>query len=339
MDQNISHPSTIMLRRSDAPTIKQYVLNANKQWEEVDFPISIPDEKPAYQDALDHYLKGNPFSHNLNESEFKVNTIEEYYVKDKDEYILLSDLMRSGQYSRRQKRKILKRNFNEWIKSYNKEKYESVKVAESTFTMIGKISFPRFGFIKQILFVMMFVVMISIVYHENNLVIRLFRPKVGNIVHNSLNSFFANYQWAQIAINISLYAIIVGILVLKFIDTVQNEYRKNYYRTQKMLKNAKNILNRDFRRKSQRARRYYLAKVLNKPDKYPPLRMDQVGESRMTLQRFNNVSKQVVVSGAKIKRWNWLFVSLRFILIWTSLLGGIGLLVLTIYQIIKDFLS
>ena len=44
MDQNISHPSTIMLRRSDAPTIKQYVLNANKQWEEVDFPISIPDE-------------------------------------------------------------------------------------------------------------------------------------------------------------------------------------------------------------------------------------------------------------------------------------------------------
>lgn len=337
MENNIP-PRRKRYRKTTEPALKQYIMNEHKQWEEVEFPVVIPTEKPAYRDALDYYLKGNPFLHHM-DSEFSVNTIEEFYVKNKEEYIPLSDVLRSGVYSKRQKRKILRKNFNDWIKDYTREKHETIKVAESTFTMIGKVRFRRFGIFKQLLLILMFVVMMSFVYQQNNFVIRLFRPKIGSLILDSLATIFTKYRWAYYAINASLYGIILAVLVLKFIDGIQYDYQKQYGRAQRLLNNSKNILNRDFRRKSNHAKRYYLYKVLNNPYKYPPLRIEHVGETRMTIERFNNVSKQVIVSGAKIKRWNWFFALLRFILLSISYLGGIGLLGLIIFQLIKDFLN
>lgn len=322
--------------KKNKPQVRQYGINPKlNQWEEIEFPMVVPEVEPIYQEALDYYLKGNPFLHSL-DSNFEIKTIEEYYCFYKNEYILMGDLIRSGQYSRFRQRRILKNNFKLWKKDYSQDKHETIKIVESTFTMIGEVDFYIFGYFKRFLLILSFILMVSLIYNQNNLFIRLFGLNRGLVLFDNFNGLLDNHIWLRKLLNISMYAIVGSFLYFKFVDTVFKDYLKNYDNSQKILANSKSILNREFKRKTRRVQRYYLNKVIKKPEKYLPLKIEQVCQTKVNLKDFQNISNTIVVKGAKIKKNNWIYNSIRYFFVGLSSIGMLSLLVLIIFIFIKD---
>lgn len=322
--------------RKNKPQVRQYGINPKlKQWEEIEFPMVVPEVAPVYQEALDYYLKGNPFLHSL-DSNFDIKTIEEYYCFYKNEYILMGDLIRSGQYSRFRQRKILKNNFKLWKKDYSQDKHETIKVVESTFTMIGQVDFKIFGIFKRLFLTLGFIFMVSLIYNQSNLFIRIFGVSRGQTLYDNFNTFLNNYLVLKKILNISIYAIVGAFLYFKFMDTVFKDYLKNYDNAQKILTNSKSILNREFKKKTRRVQRYYLTKVIKKPDRYLPLKIEHVCQTKVNLKDFQNISNTIVVKGAQIKKNNWLYDTFRYIFVGLSFIGMMSLFVLIIYIFIKD---
>lgn len=327
--------SKVNIKRKE-PLVRQYGRNRDlNQWEEIEFPMVIPEVEPVYQEALDYYLKGNPFLHTL-DSNFEINNLEQYYCFYKNQYIQMSDVIRNGQYRKFTQRKILNKNFKLWKKDYSQDKHETIKVVESTFAMIGDVKFNKFGPFKRLLLLLAFVLMMSIIYNQNELLIRVLGLKRGTAIVNSMDVYFDNNRWAIKFFNLSIYSIIGGFLYFKFRDTVLKDYQKNYNNARKILANSKSIINRDFKKKTRRAKKYYLNKVIRKPDKYPPLKIENVCQTKVNLNKFEKISSTVVVKGASIKKRQWLFNTLNYFFVILSFIGTLSLIILIIFLLVKD---
>lgn len=307
---------------SDNPILEDYNMNQ---------PFFIADHNnPKIQKQSE-----NPFLQNPNTQSVDVLSIEDFLIDVKGKKILFGDVINNPEYSLRTRKKITKRAFKEWRKEFQKHKKLTFKENEKVVSIIGEISFVKLNFKLKIFNLIIFLLILFLVTIDSNVweIIKL--SKFGNKIFIGLNSMYLKFGWLKQVGIITTYITLFLIFYNHFYSMMFRDFQKDYQLAKNFLNKSEGRITKDFNKKYNNARKYYLSKINNKKIPYfPPLSMDQVQEGQINISIFNDICKKTIDRGYRVKKTRPYVVGIRFILQWTTYIGSIILVGMSLFFII-----
>jgi len=288
---------------------------------------------PAIEASTYPFLRTNPFLYNPEASPLIVYSIEDFLVTVKKRELVFGDVIRDPEIPLKQRRKIVKKAFRNWKKSYVKEKKQTFSESGKIIDVLGEVSVLRFSWkYKLVLFVLFFVAVFlvavnSAIWEDFSL------TKVGNYLHGRLSDMYATHAWLGSVGNITIYVILSAILFVTVAGLISRDYQKNYKLTESFLDDSERDIDRSFKRRWKKARKYYLRELKN-IRKTPPLDIGAVQEGQINIQLFKDACQVLLNRAHKYKKAKPFINGFKYVLLSLSILGTATLFVFAVYEMI-----
>lgn len=334
------------------PKIKVYELGNNKKKYRVinkDHPLldeigvsenMFPGNDNGSQTVLNSYLGTNPFLYNSKTANVAVNSIEDFYIQDKSEKIALGDVIRNQRYSPRKRVKLIKKAFSNWKKDYISKKNQTFKENDKVVEVIGDISYLEYTWKAKLLLFIIFILLLFLVVTESIIWNGIKQGPIGYFFYRSIVGMYEKMGWLKIIGNIGIYLSLILIFYSSLYSYIIKDFRKNYKLAQSFLNNSESSISRQFNKKYNRAKRYYLKRINNKKYPFfPPLNIEEVEEGTMNITIFNDICRATIDRAYIVKKTKPLIQTINTILKFLGLACVIVIVGMSLYSIVFNMFT
>ncbi len=304
-------------------------------------------KEPVYKSSdmsseslLTHYLHGNPFLYNPETAEVEVSSLEDFIIYVKGEPYAFGDTIRNPKFTKRQRKKLIKKSFSDWKKEYTTKKNVVFKENDKVIEVIGDISYIEYTWKSKILIGTIFILLLFLVI-TNSFVWDVFKKtSLGYYMHSGLVSMYQDMNWLVLVGNIGIYVSLSLIFFSIIYSYIIKDFRKNYALAQSFLTNSETTISKDFKKKYRKARRYYLKRLNTEKHRfYPPIYIEDVQEGKMNITIFDEICKATVDRAYVVKKSKPYITTLKLLLEFASYGSSLVIVVMSLYSlIVKLFL-
>ncbi len=300
----------------------------------------FPNMDSSSDTVLNNYLRGNPFLYNPKTDTVVVNSLEDFIIKAKKEEIAFGDVLRNPKYSPHRRKRIIKTAFKNWKNEYNQKKNQTFKENDKVIEVIGDISYLEYSWKAKLVLLITFIVLLFLAVTDSALWNLIKQGTFGYTIYSSLVQMYTNMYWLKIVGNVGVYLCLFLIFYSSIYSYVIKDFRKNYKLAQSFLTNSEASISRDFKKKYNKARRYYLKRINNKKYPYfPPLGIEEVQEGKMNITIFNEICKVTIDRAYVVKRSKPYFSAVNTTLRFLGYGCALVLVVMSLYNIIINIFS
>lgn len=290
--------------------------------------------------VLNNYLRGNPFLYNPKTDNVVVSSLEDFIIKAKKEEMAFGDVIRNPKFSPKQRKKIIKKAFISWKKEYTEKKNQTFKENDKVIEVIGDISYLEYTIKAKLLLIFIFILLLFLVVTDSALWELIKQKTFGYTIYMSITQMYGKMNWLKIVGNVGVYACLVLIFYSSIYSFIIKDFRKNYKLAQAFLTNSEVSISRDFKKKYNKAKRYYLKRINNKKYPFfPPLNIEEVQEGKMNITIFNEICKATIDRAYVVKKSKPYFSALNNILKFLGYGCAIIIVALSLYSIIINIFS
>jgi len=282
---------------------------------------------------LNAVLHENPFLYNPTKADVKVTSIEDYFVETKVGEATLGSVFRSKDLKIEQKRKIIKKSFNDWKSDFIKTKDKVINKENNQLFVVGEVLTAKFSKINFIMLILLFI-FISFMIFKNGILWSSFSDKqwLINIEQGINNSLALN--WYNLVSTLTLYLIIIAYFYGKFHNYIIKDYMRLNSNVKINYQKYKKAIEKDFKLKFKNARKYYLKKNKANPLKVPPLAIERTATGKYDLEDVQTLVENFINETANLKRKKFLLSTFRIITLFLAYLGGLATISYLIYSVI-----
>ena len=281
------------------------------QPEELKGEESQKDSKPDNQVDLEKetiknsILINNPFLYVKEYRIYNINSIEDYYIKQRKETIPFGDIVRSVEDRRGKKIRKVKKIFEFWKNDYlvvmQKSMNDDIRRlgARPQIDIIGAAS---------ILFLLLFAIIyfgLIFVVFQKFLTLPTFFMEIKSLFLSSLH----NMLFFGVFIALGVLILLAGFLGIKY-NKVARGYKRLFDKNDKALNNSRTKILSDFEKKYNNAYRYYM-KNLKKNNFFLPLNVEEI-DCGAGIDSFNNMVDKTSSMKEKYEKSHALLVLYKY---------------------------
>jgi len=321
------------------PTIQIFELdNASLKKVESEHPLIEEISQTEYRFTEDathvNYLEGNPFLYDPVITNKLVSSLEDFLIEVDDEKIAFGDVLRNPKFKPRKRYKIVRKTFKAWKKDYQIKKKQAFSENEKVVQIIGELSYLNYSWKLKLAIYLIFILMLFLVVTDSTLWLFLKGKSFGYLVYKSLNTMYQNKSYLKIVGNFGIYITLILIIYSSIYSFVIRNFQKNYKIAKSFLNNSERTINKEFKRKYTKAKRYYLKRINSKKYPFfPPLRIEEVQEGKMSIKIFNDICKVTIDRAYRIKKTKPILKFLNILLQSLGFACFIVILAMSIYNI------
>lgn len=299
--------------------------------------ISFGKSDMSSDTLLNNYLHTNPFLHNPQTNNVIVHSIEDFIISTKHEEIAFGDVLRNPKFNPKQRKKIIKKAFKNWKKEYILKKNKTFKENDKVVEVIGEISYLEYSWKAKLILGLTFLVLLFLVITDSVVWNALKQVNFGYIIYKSVVQMYQNISWLKIVGNIGIYLSLILIFYSSIYSYIIKDFRKNYKLAQSFLTSSEVTISREFNKKYNKARRYYLKRVNDKKYPYfPPLDIDEVQEGIMNITIFNEICKATIDRAYVVKKSKPYITAFNAALRFSGYACAVIIVVMSLYNIILN---
>jgi len=280
------------------------------------------------------FLRGNPFMYNSKTAAYQITSVEEYLIKIRKQEMAFGDVLRNPEFTRRKRRKLIKQAFQTWDKQYNTQKKTVFTENEKTVDVIGDVNFMKISLGMKLLIIFLFGLMIFIISTDSFLWEKIAEHNFGFRIYNQLIGIFEGASWLKIVGNLTTYLLILFIFYAAIYTMISTDYVKEYKMAQNYLKKSEKTISRQYKKKSQKARKYYLSYINSKKPFIAPLDIKAVEEGQVNIATFDRVRQVTVDRAYKLKKSRPIYVGIKNIFLFLSVGGAATVIGYALFKMI-----
>ncbi|MGD9604799.1 MAG: hypothetical protein AB7V00_01425 [Bacilli bacterium] len=280
------------------------------------------------------FLKTNPFMYNSKTSAYQISSLEEFLVKVRKEDYALGDIARNPEFSKSKKRRLVKKAFKDWDKEYSTQKKNVFKESDKTIEVIGDVNFMNIQFGTKLLIVGLFLLMIFVISLDSYIWNKISQGNFGFRIHQSLMDLFNATSWLKLVANITVYILVLFIFYATIYSMVSMDFVKDHKLAVDYLKKSEKTINRDYKKKFQKARSYYLRIITSKKRYNPPYDIKNVEEGHVNITTFDNIRKVAIDRAYTLKKRRPLYVGLKNIFLFLSVGGSLTVIGYALFKVV-----
>lgn len=283
------------------------------------------------------FLKGNPFLYNLNNSNMGIVSIEEYQVLFKGEEKTFGEVVHNRDYSKFKRKRFVKKTLKKWKKDYLKTRDKTIEENLGAVELINEINTLKFNKVLKLslIFILILIILISVIssYKYDFFVKNEFMYNINEIISDC----FMKNEFIRIINNISIYLLTTTLIYSAFYNVCSKDFRNFYKTSKKVLTNAHYHLARDYKKKYINVKKYYLNGI-NKNIICTPYDIRLVGEGKINLKMFEDISSATVIRARSFKNKKIFYIIVKHILVITSISLSLIEIVYLTFELFKNLL-
>lgn len=333
--------------REMEPVVKVYELNNNKfQLSKKEHPLldeitstefTFSKNDLTGESVYTNFLYTNPFLYNPDTTDVIVHSIEDFMVDIKSEKIAFGDVIRNPRFKPKQRKKIIKNAFKSWKEDYLFKKNQTFKENDKVVEIIGELKFFEYSWKTKLIIALVFLLLLFLVVTDSFVWNQLKQFNIGYIVYKSITKMYEDTIWLKIVGNVGIYVNLVLIFYSSIYAFIIRDFKNNYKLAQSFLNSSEKTISREFNRKFQKAKKYYLKRVNNKKYPFfPPLSIEEVQEGKMNITIFNEICKATIDRAYVVKKTKPFIKALNIILQFSGFASLGIILSMSIYNIILN---
>jgi hypothetical protein len=282
------------------------------------------------------FLRGNPFSYNSKKSAFQVSSIEDYLVKVRREDLALGDIVRSSNFKKSKKKTIVKHAFRNWEKQYNSQKKHVFDESDRTIDVIGDVNFMNIPFGTKMMIFGLFILMIFMISPNAFFWQKIAESGFGYRINQLLISTYQSTSWLKIVGNLTVYILIIFIFYASIYSMVSMDFVKDHKMAVDYLKRSEKIISKQYKKKSQKARKYYLSMITSHKKHIQPMDMKEVEEGRVNITTFDNIRKISIDRAYKLKKSRPIYIGLKNLFLFLSIGGSATVIGYSLFKMVMS---
>lgn len=292
----------------------------------------------SYLAGLDNlkasYLRSNPFNFREDKTLVKIYSIEDYLIKIDNVELSFGDVIRNPYYSRRKKKKVVRKSFKTWNKDYFRQKNEAFKESAKSIAVIDDLVYPKIKLGITIL-ILICLVFLFFMTASSRFWDKFSLTPFGSYFKIIINGLYLDFPWLKLVVNISIYLVILLIFYSYFFSSYSSNFTKNYEMVESFLKDSKSVISKNYKKKYKKAYKYYKKAVSNpKEPHFAPLDIEEVQEGNVSVGVFKEASRSTVNRAYRFKKLKPILVFIKNILLILSFLGSLVVLGLLLYKMV-----
>lgn len=281
------------------------------------------------------YLRTNPFLYNPEKAKFPIFSIEDFLIKVGKEEMAFGDAIRNSEFSLLKRRRIVKKAFRTWNKSYSMAKTATFSESDKMVEVIGEVSALKFSWKLKLILCLLFVLTLFLSEINSYLWQSFALTRFGNYFHNVLFNMYSENIWLKTVGNLTVYIILFTIFYSSFYSMISRDFSRNYRLAQKYLDSSERSISRSYKKRWKNARRYYLKALRSyKTPYFPPLNIEEIQEGELNIDVFKQICQVLVDRAYKYKKSKPVLNVLKTVLMFLSISGSGTILVFTVFNMI-----
>lgn len=298
-------------------------------------PLNDNVNEDGISDEIKKILHSNPFLYNIKEPDYRVTSIEEYYIDVKKDTKSLGSVIRGQAYNKHQKLKFTKRALKKWRQDFiaNKERILNAEDKnDSTHELYAKIKIWYYiGLV--LLFIFISLIMFKPGLMWVNLANKVWFSKVVLGIDEALG-----HKWFYQLSQAILILIICGFYFGMIYRRINQEHRKINIDRFNLYEKANIVINKEFKKKYRRTKKYYLKNIRKDKNIYGPLPIEDTAIEKVDLKEIEAVTEAYLNKTINLRKNRKYFYLLKYVTIYGALLCGIFIFGYVVYFIIKNIL-
>lgn len=265
-------------------------VNDIKRYSELDELSYSPDKVAEFSDGVPEHINKllctNPFLFKKDESNEKyVVSVEDFFVRYKGRSYPLGTVIRTQLFTRRERKKIFKKNFSYWVKDAKHRMKNVFKESEKNIEIASKHNMINISFVN--VFLLLIGIIIPILLFSR---IVDFLYIANNIIKYTLIGCMA----------LSVLGLLFGILH----NRKCRAYKKYVGKQRRIHRKYTKEVNRDFKKNSKHFKKHYSSCFKNRIMKKPPLPIKRVVIGGEKIDYLENISVEISKRNMDIMRIN-----------------------------------
>ena len=249
-------------------------------------------------DEMYEVLHTNPFMFNVDKSKYVIYSVEEFYVQTKKkETSPLGSVFRGNDYSKFQKKRIIKRAFKDWRNDFNLNKKQILSLNEDQITVVGDVTPAKIKLIHYLSFGIIFIFISMLMYRQGEMWEKAWTAKINEGISNALL-----VPWVSILGQAALLALIVAMMASSIYNEIINNYKQLSNDAPMLYKQAKEKVEKDFNKKYKETRKYYLKHLRRYNATVPTLMIAKTAVGEVDFDDIQKMTNVYVQKTANLKR-------------------------------------
>lgn len=275
----------------------------------------------------------NPFLYSMKNPEYKIASIEEFYINIKKESKAFGAIIRGQDYKVGKKLKITKKAFKTWLTDFIKNKDRILNPADDKMQIKDFYLFSKITVWHIIGLVFTFIILAILLFKPGT----MWTSIVSTKVNNGIDQAFSNGTIVLVT-KLTLILAFVGLLYSAIYNRINNENKRINKQRFHLYQSANKTVEKEFKQKFKYARKYYLKNVRKDKFAYAPLPIEKTAISKVDLKEIEALTDAFFMKTNKLKKQKKYFYMLKFLTVHLSLLSGFFIFGYVIYCIIKNIL-
>ena len=313
----------------------------NKGYGKVNYSSNQQNKVPDNQiqtnnldEAKAIFLRSNPFMYNSKTAAYHVDSLEEFLVKVKKDEYALGDIVRNPEFTKSKKKRLVKKAFKDWDKQYSTQKRTVFNESDRTIEVIGDVNFMNIPFGMKLLIIFLFALMVFIISQDSFMWDKIAQSNFGLKIHQGFVDLFNTSSWLSMVANLTVYVLVVFIFFTTIYSMVSTDFVKDHKLAVAYLKKSEKTINRNYKKKFQKARAYYLGMVSAKKRFNPPYDVKNVEEGHVNITTFESIRKVAIDRAYLLKKRRPLYVGLKNIFLFLSVGGALTVIGYSLFKIV-----
>lgn len=283
-------------------------------------------------------LHTNPFLYNYKKAMYKISSIEDFFIPiNKKQTIQLGSLFRSTEWKKGKKTSLIKKAFTKWKNHFNKNKTSALGKENDKLQAVGDVVTSKVSIVSFIVFVIIFIFVAFVLYKPGifwtNFVGKSWFDRLNGVV----DSMFAT-SWVALIAQVTFYLVPVAFIYGSIHNHILGEHQKIASDAIKVYKDSSFRIEKEFKKKFAKSRRYYLANLRRNPFQVAPLPIEKSGAGEVDLEEVERLTDAYIKKSADLKRKKGRLNFFKFAS--GFLVYGCGVFVFgyLLYELVKSFL-
>lgn len=247
-------------------------------------------------DQISSTLRINPFLPDATSSQFQVNTLDEYYFTYKGENINLGLVIKNKNYTHRQKRKIIKYAFSNWIKDYQKLERDTTKGIREQVSLMDDIKYSRFPILFILVFSLLMFINIMLFFSYNSVFQIGFLAKWSSKINGRMLTNLTLDKVTAIAVSLNFLTLFFGF----FHNKVLRQSRRQYMLTKNNVTFLYEQMKHEFMSRAKAAKKYFLRSCRKR--KYKPYPVTKIDMAEYSIENVKKYAENATMYTASFKK-------------------------------------
>lgn len=301
----------------------------------LEHPLNDNVNEDGISDEVKKILHNNPFLYNLRNPEYRVTSIEDYYIDVKKDTKAFGAVIRGQGYRRWQKRRYTKKAFKKWRQDFLANKDRVLNAEEKETRKQELLVKIKFWYYLGLVFLFFFIALLM--FKPGLMWTSLGNKAWFNKVDFGIDEAFS-HQWFYQFTQWILIVIICGLYFGTIYRRINQEHKKINIDRFNLYEKSDRIINKEFKKKYKRTRKYYLQNIRKEKNIFGPLPIEETAIEKVDLKEIEAVTAAYVNKTINLRKYKKYFYLLKYLTIYGALISGIFIFGYVVYFIIKNIL-